>query len=993
MPDRAWRWTLGLGLPAAVGVPLLPPVGAVLVYDLIAVLSTVAIVVGVRWHRPASWRAWTYLAIGVGSWAVGDAVYTVLGGVTGEPDFPSAADPFYLAGSLATFLAVLAIARRRDDGGGRAAVVDTTIITIAGSVLVWLLVLDPLLSDPSYAPLGRVVAVATPLLDIGLLAAIVLLLLGRGRAGASTSDAFLALGATAMLLSDLAYTYSSVAGTYRVGDAADHGWLLAYVLFAAAALHRSVAHGAPERSPTASLPRLRLVVLGAAAIATPLCFVLVLVAVEELSGRLVRDLVTVAAASASTTSLLLWRTATSSRAMARALHASSAAAARERLIATISTRLARATSDTEVREAVTGLRELFPDRDVSVTLCEHGEAPPPADGVQVRLRDGRDLAAIHLGGVGELSDEVAAAVHTVAREAAMALDRWRLTAELRSSERRFRSLVQHAPDAITVQDADGVITYASPAMGRILGVEPDALIGGRLRDLVHPDDLAAGARYAPEPRDPALPATLERRLRRSDGRYRWVESRLTDRRDDPSVRGIVANHRDVTDRRELEAQLQHQADHDTLTGLPNRRRFRAAIDEALAASRAPVVLYLDLDRFKEVNDRFGHTTGDELLQRAAARIVRCLRPGDVAARLGGDEFAVLLHEADGDHARRVAERLLGALAQPFALEGTGVAVSASIGITTLDEPGLDASTALTRADLAMYEAKRAGRGRALLYEEQHHERALRTLELEAGLRAGVANQQLEVVYQPILDVASGTCTGAEALLRWTHRSYGAVDPEEFIPLAERTGLIVPLGRQVLDEACRQAVAWSRPDRAFAISINVSVHQLAEPGFASDVARTLRDSGHPAHALTLEITESALLDHGDTTIRTLSALRDLGVRLAIDDFGTGYATLRTLEDVPADVLKIDRSFVRNVTGSVEDGAIVRAVLQLARSFELETVAEGVETAEQYLAVRALGCDRAQGYHFAPPLPPAELVPWYRFADEGGPRSSSDALADR
>jgi diguanylate cyclase (GGDEF)-like protein len=428
-------------------------------------------------------------------------------------------------------------------------------------------------------------------------------------------------------------------------------------------------------------------------------------------------------------------------------------------------------------------------------------------------------------------------------------------------------------------------------------------------------------------------------------------------------------------RRRAAESLAHQALHDPLTGLPNRALIAERLQTALArASRRqePVLLmYLDLDDFKVVNDSLGHRAGDQLLLEVGRRLQACLRPGDTAARMGGDEFTVLLADVTRlDEAISVAKRLGKELQAPMQLDGHRVVVNASIGIASSTEGGDAADDLLRSADIAMYEAKKQGKGRHQVFAPDMDQRARDRLDLEADLRAALDRNEFELHYQPILDLETGAITQLEALVRWNHPRRGMLPPADFIALAEQTGLIVPLGAWILTQACRQVAAWHdrhQLPRAIEVSVNLSARQLRQPDLVARVTQTLTQTGLRPHQLRLEITESSMVHDPNSAVATLQSLRDLGVHLAVDDFGTGFATLSSLKRLPVDCLKIDRSFVAGLGQDAQDTAIVHAVIAFAKMLGLRVTGEGIETAGQFEQLRALGCDYGQGYYFARPLP--------------------------
>ena len=546
---------------------------------------------------------------------------------------------------------------------------------------------------------------------------------------------------------------------------------------------------------------------------------------------------------------------------------------------------------------------------------------------------------------------------------------------------QFRSLVHHASDLITVVDADGRILYQSPSSEPLMGIAADALVGTRLEKLVVTEDrpLLEGI-LADAAAEPGAAVTGGFRVRHADGSNRDVDAIVSNLLDDTSVRGLVVNARDVTERSRLEAELERRALFDSLTGLPNRAVFRDRLEHALArTARRPetlAVLLLDLDGFKLVNDSLGHDAGDDLLVVLGGRVTGCARSSDTVARLGGDEFAILLEDAVSEEsALALAERILAALKQPFEVRGREVFVSASVGIALDDGSAAQPDDLIRNADTAMYAAKADGKGKCVVFQPAMHRRTLEFFEVQADLRRALIRGEFTLHYQPIVDFRTGCIEGLEALVRWNHPTRGLVMPGGFIPVAEEAGMIVPLGVWVLGEACRQTAEWRRRLGSAAdlwISVNLSTRQLLEPDLIERVVEVLRESTLHPSALVLEITEGALMQDMEQTSLKLHALRDVGARLALDDFGTGSSSLGHLRKFPIDVLKIDKSFVDGVAepGS-EAAALVRAILELARTLRLSTVAEGIELPEQHELLAAAGCDWAQGYLFAKPMPPEQL----------------------
>jgi diguanylate cyclase (GGDEF)-like protein len=440
------------------------------------------------------------------------------------------------------------------------------------------------------------------------------------------------------------------------------------------------------------------------------------------------------------------------------------------------------------------------------------------------------------------------------------------------------------------------------------------------------------------------------------------------------VRGIVLNGRDISERKAFEAQLEHQAFHDPVTQLPNRALLNERVRHALARARREnttlAVIFLDIDDFKTINDSLGHVAGDRVLLEVAKRLATSIRASDTAARFGGDEFAVLLEDITGpeevlDTAERVVERLL----EPLHIEGKEIVVRASLGLSILDHRVMvNADELIRNADAAMYIAKRDGKGSYRLFEPSMHSDVVARLELRADLQRALVNDELELYYQPLIRLSGGTASGVEALVRWRHPERGLIGPSKFIPFAEESGLIIPLGRWVLREGCRLAMAIREhvlTETPLTMNINISVNQLHQSDIVADVRDALTDSGLDPESLTLEITETVMMINADLAEQRLTELKQLGVRIALDDFGTGYSSLAYLSRFPVDVIKMDRSFLSAGASPVASG-LATAVIGLGKTFELDVVAEGIEFAEQWSTLRELGCELGQGFYFARPM---------------------------
>ena len=565
----------------------------------------------------------------------------------------------------------------------------------------------------------------------------------------------------------------------------------------------------------------------------------------------------------------------------------------------------------------------------------------------------------------------------LARQAVAERANLRLQGEqaVRKSEARFRALVQNASDVIVVVDAAQVMRYLTPSVERVLGHRGPELQGRPLADLLDPAEAHRCFELLGEAaRLPGAVGPADWRVRQADGSWRNVEVTALGLLGEPDIEGVVVTLRDVHERKGLEDRITHLAFYDPLTGLANRALLADRLAHSLAwarrEGRSLSLLCLDVDHFQAVNDGLGHGAGDHVLAEVARRLESGLRTTDTAARLGGDEFALLLEDtADAASAIVVADRLLESLRVPILLEDGEARVSASIGIA-LSQGGSEGPAEMLRnADVALYEAKQAGRNRSLVFEPGQHAAVIERLEIETDLRRALERAELDLLYQPIVSLRNGAVVGAEALLRWQHPRRGRLGPAEFVPLAEDRDLIVPIGRWVLAEACRRAAAWASGPAPPYVSVNLSGRQLQDPGFVGDVRAALEASGLPASKLTLEITESFSLLETRAIVGRLYDLRDLGVRLAIDDFGTGYSSLSYLQTLPMSVLKIDRSFV--AANGARAAPVLRGIVELGKAMGLDLVAEGIETTDQVATLRELGCEHGQGFLFARPMEGARI----------------------
>ena len=546
-----------------------------------------------------------------------------------------------------------------------------------------------------------------------------------------------------------------------------------------------------------------------------------------------------------------------------------------------------------------------------------------------------------------------------------------------ASEIRLAALVEHASDLVCVADDVGRVIYASPAVARVLNLSASELEGTPVFDLVHPDDREDLMWKMEEiVNTPGISPSLEARVAHADGGWRHMEVVTTNLLNNPAVSGIVINARDITERVEVAAQLEEKAFHDELTGLPNRslllERLADALHRASRHDRMVGVLFLDLDRFKVVNDSLGHSVGDELLSETARRLEQTIRPDDTVARLGGDEFVVVIgNMIRTTDALVAAERVRSAVAQPVTLGNESTVVTTSVGIAIAfgDESPAEL---LQDADTAMYRAKEGGRDRAEMFDDHLRAQAVRRHSVEQTLRSALENKRIEVHFQPVVRISDGSVVGAEALARIRTPEGELLQPVEFIDVAEDSGLIADLGSQVLTLAFQRVARWSKnANRPFSMAVNVSARQLADPAFPALVGEALKANNLEPEQVALEFTESALIAANPVTEQVLGQLTELGIRMGLDDFGTGFSSMTYLKRFPINFLKIDRTFVAGLDSNDDDTAIVTGTVALAHSLGLQVVAEGVETEPQLQQLQKLQCDLAQGFHFSEPVTDAEF----------------------
>jgi diguanylate cyclase (GGDEF)-like protein/PAS domain S-box-containing protein len=1030
------------GKPSILGfIPWMEWPGQVPAWAAIGLSAVAAIVYGIRRNRPNAPLAWWFLGAGVLLFITGDTTYKFWHQIMGQQNipFPSFIDAIYITMYPVVAVGLLLLARARLPGGDRASLIDSVTVTLGVGLLSWIFLIGPNVRAPG-GMLVRLTAAAYPLGDILVLAMLAHLWSAGGLR--NTAGRLLAIGAVGTLVSDSLYGLINLHPSWNWydGNPIDLGWIVFYACWGAAALHPSMRTLSEPRA--AGPPRTgtsRLMLLAAASLVAPAVLL-----VESVLGDHV-DAPVIAVVAAAMFLLVLMRMAglvqAHQRAMTRERVLRTAAAELvaaagdadiyQATITAVSALISGHDDVAGVTFAVTSptggltvaaqsgvpaadkllhlialradVREALNEGRVARCAvpaagsdpAEQGEEPEEQVLICPLVAKDKLQALIAVTSASALPVELTNTIETLAAQVGLALDREAVTETFhaRRSEARFQTLVQNASDIILIARPDTTITYQTPSATSILGYEPGSLEGERFTTLLHPDDVEqALAVYTAVAFRAGTPVTAQWRVRHGQGSWCHVEVVANNLLRDPTVEGIVLTMRDVSERKSLEEELKHQAFHDSLSGLANRALFRDRLDHASArAARSHTslaVLFLDLDDFKLVNDSLGHAAGDEMLVAVAERLIGSLRAGDTAARFGGDEFAVLLEETSGpDEARRLAERIIADLRVPMRIADRDVSAHVSIGIALSAAGGESPADLLQAADVAMYAAKGRGKDR---YEVYHHSLQVaitERLERSAELQRAVDKQEFVVYYQPIVSLDADRTVGVEALVRWRHPERGLLLPVEFIALAEDTGLIIPLGRWVLQQACRQARQW-QVDHPLAatlrVSVNISARHFQHDGLVEDVSSALRDGGLDPECLILEITESVLVQDADAVVARMLALKLLGVSFAIDDFGTGYSSLSYLKRFPIDILKVDKSFVDGVGDSAEQGALAEAVVQLGNTLHLQTVAEGIEEARQVEGLKALGCQLGQGFYFAKALPPQEI-------DELLTRQSANDLA--
>jgi diguanylate cyclase (GGDEF)-like protein/PAS domain S-box-containing protein len=621
------------------------------------------------------------------------------------------------------------------------------------------------------------------------------------------------------------------------------------------------------------------------------------------------------------------------------------------------------------RTAGARLADRLPLADFRSVLC----APILSDGQVVAC-----FYVAHQHEDGHFGDDEVELAEFIATLGGVALD------HVAGSEAHFRSLAQNSSDVITIVDAEGVITYQSSSVERVFGFAPEEMVGEELISWLHPDDVDELLVFLDSSQQGKEASGLVRtRMHHRDGTWRVGESAVRNLYDDPGVRGLVLNTGDATERVALESELRTRAMHDPLTGLANRDLFVDRVDNALARrfrdERPVCVLFLDLDDFMLINDTSGQSVGDLLLKQTGERLEKCVRPSDLVARLGGDEFALLLENADGWTAENIARRIIDEFAHPYRILEQEILVRASVGVAVTH--GTETSEdMLSGADTAMHVAKSRGKGRYEVFEPEMRQASVDRSALRTDLEWALQRAELTIHYQPMVVLPSGRLSGFEALVRWNHPTRGRLNPDQFIDLAEESGMIISIGGWVLRNACKQAAAWARLlNHDLTIAVNMSARQIQDPGLIAKIRAALAASGLKPNSLILEITESATVEDTKRAIEVLNSLKEIGVGLAIDDFGTGYSSLSYLRRFPVDQLKVDKSFVSELVTNPEDLAIVSSVVSLGHSLGLSVVAEGVETPAQLEKLCEMGCDQGQGFTWRRPSDAENVSSWLASLD--------------
>jgi diguanylate cyclase (GGDEF)-like protein/PAS domain S-box-containing protein len=1009
-------------------------------WGLIGLSGVTAIVAGVIINRPSRKTPWLLLATAQASFVAGQVSFLVAQAIGTQLPFPSFADLLYLLTYPLYAAGLLIFIRWRTPDRDRRSLIDALTLTAGLALLSWIYLVLPYVHNPALTWLQKSVAIAYPLGDV-LVLAMIARLLAPGTAQARCVQ-LLTLGVLGLLAADVSFGLLQLHGSFHNGTVVDLGWAVSYAAWGAAALHPTMTElTEPVTRQYAEVSPMRLVVLMLASLIAP-----IVLFTHALRGGGPYESV-IAVFSAILYLLVLSRLWDVARSHRRAL-------GRERAVRQAGVSLVAAATMDQVAAAVKFAADTLlsprPHGDVLLavrtdgrfyavteasadpaSMSELGElagtwlplvtGPAPLLAPVTRLPDqarglvpggewmllcpltlqehpsgDSRIGVLAVFGEQRILADLSATMDILAHQVALAAEQIMLRREVmrQGNEAYFRTLVQDTSDAVLIVSDDGKIRYATPSATSIFG--EITVEGAHLRDLVADGERDDLVRTLMQPRAGASPSSryVDQRITRRDGVSVDVQVRSSDLRDDPTVAGLVLTLRDVTEQRQLEEQLKHQAFHDALTRLPNRLLFQDRIWQQLARARrdgmTAGVLFVDLDDFKVVNDTMGHGVGDELLVAVAVRLSGLIRDSDTAARLGGDEFALLVGDvADSAAVEATADRVVRAFSEPFVLASGAVLTAVTVGVATTEDSA-DTDELLRHADLALYAAKAAGKRRWRRYQPVLSAGLVRRRELTAALEEAVACSAFTLAYQPIVALTSGELAGFEALVRWPHPQWGMLQPNQFIALAEETGQIIPLGSWVLGRAAADMARWRQAPgrgaldhgpavpvldggtspRGLYVSVNVSARQFSDPGFVDGVREVLRESGLEPGALMLELTESVLLRRDERMHADLMELKAIGVRLAIDDFGTGYSSLSYLRELPIDVLKVDKSFVDGIAVSGQRLALAEGIVQLARTLRLEVIAEGIESEVQRDLLTSMGCQFGQGYVLAMPMPASE-----------------------
>jgi diguanylate cyclase (GGDEF)-like protein/PAS domain S-box-containing protein len=1020
--DGLSRWSIwgfvALGvLVSLVSITFSSDAARSFLFDMLAVIAATGAVIGLWRNQPRQRRAWRCFTTGLVLFAAGDVAFDLVQRGLGQPDGYPYADIVYFLAYAALAIALVQLARARYD---RETTIDGVVVAVALSAVVWQWVVTPVLDSTAGVTFERMVAIAYPIADLLLLVVTIYAMFTLPRW--SPAAWFLFAGLTATLLADGVYARMLADGTYHDGGAVDAIWPISYFLLAAAVMHPSMRTLWQGEANPARRERARMVVLGIALFAAPAVVVL-----EDSGSSAAITLAVITAVAAVGVAWRIVRLVDASN-QARAEMAESEARFRalvqhatdvvmvvdtETVITYVSPAI-EAVLDVSVDSMVgTSITQYLDEETIAGsvvlydTLLAHPEVPVPSE---FRVFDGTDWRWVESTWTNQLHE---AAVHGFVGNMRDVTDRKRADAFAHEEARVLELILTGAPVPETLTTLVRALEARVPdAVGSISLIEDDSrVLTSVAAPSVAPEYLSEVARQTTvEDVDRFLSTTqscVVRDVQRSrarpalkqlhfehgvqglwstpirspdgtefDGLLALLLRTVRDPR--PGEMAILERARDLAalaiDRDARTKELGRLALHDTLTGLPNRALAQDRLEHALERlaqtedEAVVAVLFVDLDRFKLVNDGLGHETGDELLVSVSHRLGATVRRQDTLARIGGDEFVIVCEDlADEEQAVELAERVAHAFAEPFALSRAEVTVSASVGIAATSRSSERAANLLHDADAAMYRAKRRGGARHELFDEAMHTQAVSRLLTERALHRALDRDELRVLFQPAFDLASGERVAMEGLLRWEHPVRGTVVPNDFLRVAEETGLIVRMGYWVFAQACEvaRALRHAGDDGPVTVSTNVSTRQLQRPDFTEHIARMASEAGADPTALCLEVSESALLDDLDSMAEALRALKDIGVQLAIDDFGTGGSSLTYLRRFPFDELKIDRMFVEGLGRSASDDAIVAATIDMAHALGMIVTAEGVETEEQRQSLIGLGCDRAQGFHLGVP----------------------------